>query len=92
MNRVQISYRDYFHYLSPLYMGKQVRDDIFISKIGKKLRSLRNAKGVSQINVYIDTNVNVKRIEAGTQNISVSTLAILCEYYGISLKDFFDGI
>lgn len=73
-------------------MGKQVRDDIFISKIGKKLRSLRNAKGVSQINVYIDTNVNVKRIEAGTQNISVSTLAILCEYYGISLKDFFDGI
>ena len=73
-------------------MGKQVRDDIFISKIGKELRSLRNAKGVSQINVYIDTNVNVKRIEAGTQNISVSTLAVLCEYYGISLKDFFGGI
>ncbi|MCC8034700.1 MAG: helix-turn-helix domain-containing protein [Rikenellaceae bacterium] len=72
-------------------MGSQKRDDKFIGFIGKKLKELRREKGVSQIEVYIDTNINVKRIEAGTQNISVSTLRALCLYYGIPLEEFFKG-
>ncbi|MCD7968954.1 MAG: helix-turn-helix transcriptional regulator [Alistipes sp.] len=50
------------------------------------------AKGLSQIEVYIETNINVKRIEAGTQNISVSTLFTLCEYYGLTPEEFFRGL
>ena len=73
-------------------MGKQYRNDSLIKTIGKKLQELRKDKGVSQIDVYIETNINVKRIEAGTQNISVSTLSSLCDYYGISMGDFFRTI
>lgn len=73
-------------------MGKQYRNELLIRAIGDKLRELRGAKGVSQIDVYIETNVNVKRIEAGTQNISVSTLSSLCDYYGITLEEFFKGL
>lgn len=73
-------------------MEKQKRDDKLIKVMGQKLQSLRKARGVSQIEVYIETNINVKRIEVGTQNISVSTLSILCDCYGITLKDFFDGL
>ncbi len=73
-------------------MGKQKRDDRLIVAIGKKMQALRKAKGVSQIDVYIDTNVNVKRIEVGAHNISVSTLSALCDYYGITLEEFFREI
>lgn len=73
-------------------MGKQYRNDTLIQAIGRRVQELRREKGVSQIDVYIETNVNVKRIEAGTQNISVSTLSALCDYYGISLWEFFKGL
>lgn len=73
-------------------MGKQYRNEALIQAIGRRLQELRREKGVSQIDVYIETNVNVKRIEAGTQNLSVSTLSALCDYYGISLEEFFKGL
>ncbi len=57
--------------------------------VANKLRKLRNERGVSQKVVLIDTDINVGRIELGKQNISLSTLSILCDYYGISLVDFF---
>lgn len=85
----QLSYRKKVTDYGNLYMGKQKRNDKLITSIGKKLQELRKNKGVSQIDVYIETNVNVKRIEAGTQNISVSTLSSLCEYYGIEIDEFF---
>lgn len=73
-------------------MGKQKRDNGLIVAIGKKLQAMRKEKNVSQIDVYIETNINVKRIEAGTQNISVSTLSVLCDYYSLELDEFFRQI
>ena len=73
-------------------MRRQSRNNTLIKTIGEKLQGLREKKGVSQIDVYIETNINVKRIEAGTQNITVSTLSDLCDYYEITLKDFFKEI
>ena len=60
--------------------------------IARRLKELREQKGVSQQYVYIDTDLNVGKIEVGKTNISVSTLNILCDYYGISLEEFFRGI
>jgi transcriptional regulator with XRE-family HTH domain len=73
-------------------MGKQKRNNELIIAIGKKLQAMRKENNVSQIDVYIETNINVKRIEAGTQNISVSTLSTLCDYYSVELDDFFRHI
>ncbi|MCC8089214.1 MAG: helix-turn-helix domain-containing protein [Rikenellaceae bacterium] len=31
-------------------------------------------------------------LELGKTNISISTLSILCEYYGITMEEFFKGL
>lgn len=67
-------------------------NSILLQAIANKLRALRKAKGISQTDAYIDTDIHVARIETGRQNISVSTLSDLCDYYGISLENFFKDI
>lgn len=57
--------------------------------IAQKLKILREMKGVSQQQVYNDTDVHIGRLETASRNATVNTIAILCNYFGISLKDFF---
>lgn len=57
-----------------------------------RLKELRAAKGVSQETVYEDTGLHIGRIETERHNITVSTLSRLCDYYGITLSEFFEGI
>lgn len=42
--------------------------------------------------MYIDTNIHIARIETAKVNISVSTLKAICDYFGISLAEFFGGM
>ena len=56
-----------------------------------QLRELRHARNLSQKQVFTDTDINIGRIESGRGNISVSTLADLCAYYGIPLREFSNG-
>lgn len=73
-------------------MVKRRRNEELVKAVGKRLRELRVAKGLSQDVVYIDTDIHIARVEMGRYNVTISTLSDLCDYYGISLKDFFDGI
>lgn len=57
-----------------------------------RLRELRYERGLSQKEVFIDTDINIGRIESGRGNISISTLADLCAYYGVPLREFFDTL
>ncbi|WP_396154840.1 helix-turn-helix domain-containing protein [Flavobacterium macrobrachii] len=41
---------------------------------------------------YFDTGIHLARIEQGKQNISVVTLAKICEYFEIDLSEFFSNI
>ena len=68
------------------------RDDKLIRQIIDRIRELRKARKLTQDAVYEDTNVDVKHIEARGTSVTITTLAILCSYYEITLKDFFDGI
>lgn len=70
-------------------MGQQIKNIEILSATAKRLKGLRVEKALSQEIVYNDTNIHIARIETGKNNISVSTLNALCEYYNISLKDFF---
>ena len=67
----------------------QIRDDKLLKQISGKLKHLREKKGVSQQEIYNETNIHIARIESAQANISVSTLSKLCDYFGISLSDFF---
>lgn len=73
-------------------MGHPRSNKILLQSIAAKLRQLRKERGLSQIDAYIDTDIHIGRIERGKTNISVSTLAALCDYYEISLTDFFAEI
>lgn len=70
----------------------QIRDDILLRKIALRLKSLREAKGMTLEGVYNDTDIHIARIETAKVNISVSTLSKLCDYFEISLADFFKKI
>lgn len=60
--------------------------------IAQKLKQIRQVKGLSQEFVYLETEVHVGRVESGKVNISVVTLSILCDYYDVTLEEFFRGI
>lgn len=68
------------------------RDEILLNKIALRLKKLREKKGVSQEQVYNETDVHIARIETGKNNLNISMLSKLCEYFGISLAEFFKGI
>lgn len=73
-------------------MNPQRRDSDFIHAVGKRLKELRNEKGLSQETVYFHTNIHIGRVETGKYNITISTLKQLCDYYGVSVIGFFKGI
>jgi len=75
-----------------LFMSKQRINKILVSKIANQIKQLRENKGISQEMFYIDTDIHIGRIESGKSNITVSTLSEICEYFGISLADFFKEI
>ncbi len=73
-------------------MTKRRRNEELVKSVGKRLRELRLKKGISQDVVYIDTDIHIARVEMGRYNITISTLSDLCDYYGITLEEFFRGI
>lgn len=73
-------------------MKTQRRNDILVEQIVGKLKGIRYARGLTQENVRFDTDLNIGRIESGCHSISLTTLADLCDYYGITLEEFFRGI
>ena len=70
-------------------MKKQRRNDILLAIIGEKLVKLREARGLSQQKVYIHTGIDMDMIERGEYNLTLTTLSDLCDYYNISIKEFF---
>ena len=68
------------------------RNDTLIARIVDRLKSIRHARGLTQENVRFDTDLNIGRIEAGQHSITFTALGDFCDYYGISLEEFFKGI
>lgn len=73
-------------------MKKQRRNDILLAIIGEKLVKLREARGLSQQKVYFHTGIDMDMIERGEYNLTLTTLSDLCDYYNISIKEFFKGV
>lgn len=68
------------------------RDTDLLKAVAKKLTEIRKAKGLSQTDVYIDTDLNMGRVEGGRTNLTLTTLSTLCRYYGITLEELFKGV
>jgi len=70
-------------------MKKQRCNQELLDKIAKRIKQLREEKGISQDTFYIDTDIHIARIELGKVNITISTLQDICDYFEISISDFF---
>jgi len=66
----------------------QIRDTKLLQKIALVIKQLREAKGLSQEEVYNDINIHIGRIETAKANLSVSTLSALCKYFKIKISEF----
>ncbi len=77
---------------------KQLINNQLLSAIRKVLQDLRAEAKLTQDAVITDifdsknVTINLARIETGTGNISPSTLFLLCEYYKISISNFFKRV
>ena len=64
-----------------------------IKAFGKKLRKLREIKGLSQLDLEIQSGINrteISRIENGLKNIEFATMVKLALALDVSLYEFFD--
>lgn len=61
-------------------------------EIVRRLQRLRQARGYTLQEVYDATGIHVARLEASKANMRVTTLAVLCQYYEVSLAEFFQGL
>jgi transcriptional regulator with XRE-family HTH domain len=72
-------------------MERKVNQEL-LNFIAQRIKTLRNEKGLTQEDFYNDTSIHIGRIELGKRDISVSTLSKICDYFGISIKEFFEGL
>ena len=70
----------------------QIRDQELLQRIALELKRLREKSGLSQEDVYNETDIHIARIETAKVNVSVSTLSKLCKYFEVSLSEFFKKI
>lgn len=73
-------------------MKRQRRNNLLVKQVVERLKAVRRERGLTQENVRFDTDLNIGRIESGRHSISLTTLADLCDYYGIPLEEFFKHI
>lgn len=67
----------------------QIKNQILLQKIGKRIKSIREGKGVTQEAFIFDTNIHIGRIETAKVNITISTLDAICKYFDTDLQAFF---
>jgi len=70
----------------------QFRDNKLLVGIALVLKELRECRGVSQQDVYVETNVHIGRLENCKTNPSVSTIGVLMKYFGIKMSDFYEMV
>lgn len=68
------------------------KEHIIISRIVQRIKELRYKNNKSQREVYFNTSVSIGRIEQGNENIKLTTLLTLCQYFNITLSDFLKDI
>ena len=62
----------------------------FIRKVGENVRRIRKAKGILQVDLASMCNFekpNMRRIEAGTSNLTLKTLYALAKSLDVSVED-----
>jgi transcriptional regulator with XRE-family HTH domain len=73
-------------------MGKVDKQKALLQKIAIRTKELRKEKGLTQRDVIYTTDINIIRIEKAEIIITVGTLQRLCDYFDITVIEFFAGM
>ena len=57
-------------------------------ELAKKVKMLRENKGITQEDAFNDTGIHFGRIEQGKRDVSFSTLKKICDYFEVSMSEF----
>lgn len=68
---------------------KSTEKDELLLKLANRVKVLRIAKNLTQEDAYNDTGIHFGRIERGKRDVSFSSLKKICDYFEISLEEFF---
>jgi transcriptional regulator with XRE-family HTH domain len=68
------------------------REKTFVRAVVSRIRKLREQKGVTLQEFYNDTGIHLARIESEERDLPVSTLKRICDYFDISVGEFFKAI
>nr|WP_298793789.1 helix-turn-helix transcriptional regulator [uncultured Allomuricauda sp.] len=71
-------------------MENEAKEEL-LKKLAKRVKQLRDEKGVTQEEALNDTGIQFSRIEQGKRDAQLSTITKICQYFNISLRDFFEG-
>lgn len=63
-----------------------------LRSIADRLRQLRIERGLTQEVVTDRTKVNIGLYELGTTNITIVILTELCNFYNVTLEEFFRNV
>ena len=58
-------------------------------KLASRVKELRLERNLTQEDAYNDTGIHFGRIERGKRDVSFSSLKNICDYFQISLEEFF---
>lgn len=67
-------------------------NDKLLRSIAARLKQLRTERGYTQEVVTDRTGVNVGLYEVGATNITIVLLSVLCDFYEVTLEEFFSSI
>lgn len=71
-------------------MSKQLQNTELSQRIlAFCIKKIRKTKNMTLEAFYFDTGIHLARIEQGKQNITISTLSRICDYFEMNLSDFF---
>ncbi len=68
------------------------RDEKVLRQVADRIREIRKELKITQTTVIEDTGINVGNIESSPLNLTITSIVILCDYFEVSLEDFFRGI
>lgn len=68
---------------------KQRRDEELLQKIVLRVKELRSNHNHTQEDLYEATDLNIANLETGENFPNLTTISIICKFYGITLDEFF---
>lgn len=76
-------------YYDIVVIMKRAEKKTLLIELAKRIKTLRKENKLTQIDCYNDTNIHFARIEQGKRDISFTTLFKICQYFNISMEEFF---